>query len=224
MRTLTREQVREFDRRAIQELHVPGIVLMENAGRGCADLLRSRLPFGKVVLFCGKGNNGGDGFVIARHLQMAGCDVQIVLIADPIMLQGDAAINWDIALRLHIQTRVINPTLPPETLHAELSSLAAGANWIVDALLGTGAQGAPAPHYAAAIAAMNESGLSILAVDIPSGLDSDTGLAAGAVVQATLTATFVAPKPGLLQSDAAQFVGELIVIPIGVPVEWYFGL
>ena len=211
-RTLTRAQSRELDRRATAEFGVPSIVLMENAGRGATDTLqRLGLP-GPVVICCGKGNNAGDGFVIARHLDLRGMAVRLLLWADPDSLAGDAAVNFQIARAAGIDC---------EVMHGESAADAgrrlAGAGCVVDALLGTGAAGEPRPPLDAAIDAVNAAGVPILAVDVPSGLDCDTGQPAGHTVRAAHTCTFVAVKPGLLAPQAAGYVGQLHVLDIGAP-------
>src|SRR5260370_5792740 len=188
---LSRNEVRELDRRAIQEYGVPGVVLMENAGRGCAELLRSLGVQGPVVICCGKGNNGGDGFVIARHLDNGQVPVKVLLFANPGDLAGDAAINYRIIAKagLPIETLELRP-FDGEKLRCEL----AGAEWIVDALFGTGLTGPVRPPFDQGIAAINASSAQVLAVDIPSGVDSDTGQSSGPTARADHTATFVGVK------------------------------
>ncbi len=215
MCSLTRAEVRDLDRRAIEEYGLPGIVLMENAGRGCADLIDG----GPVVICCGRGNNGGDGFVMARHLDLRGIPVEIFLVCDPAELRGDARINAEVVLRSRIPLTVASR---PEDWAAARSRMA-GSRWIVDALLGTGFTGEPREPYATAIRLMNSlkgSGLTgprILAVDVPSGLDADTGIPAADCVQAHITATFVAQKTGFSAPTALPSLGEVRVIGIGAP-------
>jgi NAD(P)H-hydrate epimerase len=168
---LTRDQSRDLDRRAMDEFAVRGIVLMENAGRGMAELLRSLGIAGPVVICCGKGNNGGDGFVIARHLDNAGVRLRVLLFADPAGLTGDAAVNHAILVRAGVPISVMAGTAIDEgQLRAELTT----ADWVVDALFGSGLQGPVRPPFDRVIAAINASRARVLAVDIPSGLDSDT--------------------------------------------------
>jgi NAD(P)H-hydrate epimerase len=210
---LNREQARLVDLRAIDAYAMSGLVLMENAGRGAVDVWLQAGFIGPVVVCCGRGNNGGDGFVMARHLELRGVAVRIVLLAEPNSLTGDAAANYEIARRSGLAMRV----LPGVPTAVELDAALNGAGSIVDALLGTGAQGEPRPPFAAAIDAMNRSGRPILAVDVPSGLDCDTGVAAASTVRAARTATFVAAKPGFLLPEAAPYVGQLHIVSIGVP-------
>jgi NAD(P)H-hydrate epimerase len=216
MRPLSREEVREVDRRAIEVFGVPGVVLMENAGAGAARLLAAVGITGPVVIACGKGNNGGDGFVIARHLDLAGQSVRLLLACQPEEVRGDAAVNLQIARRAGLPLACL-----AGREQADWEAALSGAEWIVDALLGTGASGAPTGTVAVAIKAINavreRSGAQVLAVDLPSGLDCDTGQAAGACVQAELTATFVAPKRGFAATGAAAHTGRVEVIGIGAP-------
>jgi NAD(P)H-hydrate epimerase len=211
---LSREQVRALDRRAIQVYGVPGPVLMENAGRGAAELLLALGINGKVVICCGKGNNGGDGYVIARHLDNGGAPVKILLFAHPQELTGDAAIAYRIVAMSELPLAVFDrPPFDVEELNREF----ADADWIVDALCGTGLQGPMRPPMDQAVDAINASGARVLAVDLPSGLDCDTGLPLGPTVRAHHTATFVAMKKGFADPAAAPWLGQVHVVDIGVP-------
>lgn len=210
---LNREQSRLVDRRAIDGYGMSGLVLMENAGRGAVDVWQQAGFVGPVVICCGRGNNGGDGFVMARHLELRGISVRIILPAEPQSLEGDAAANFEIARRAGIPIRSFAGMPALDELHEEF----AAAGSLIDALLGTGARGEPRPAYAATIEAMNASGRPILAVDVPSGLDCDTGTAASATIRAAHTATFVAAKPGFFRPEASSYVGQLHVVSIGVP-------
>lgn len=213
IRTLTREQVREFDRRAVDEYGISGLVLMENAGRGATDVLCEQGISGPVAVCCGRGNNAGDGFVIARHLDLRGYDVRVMLWCEPDDLQGDAAANYAVLERCGVPIDVFGTRHDADRLCQCLN----GAAWIVDALLGTGARGEPRPPYDAVIDQLNSHDTSIMAVDLPSGLDCDTGVAAQQTIRATHTCTFVAAKPGLVASEAEPYVGELHVLDIGAP-------
>ena len=216
MKSLSRAEVRDVDRRAISLFGVPGVVLMENAGAGVARLLESLDIRGPVIIACGKGNNGGDGFVIARHLDSAGYPVQLLLACPPEQIGGDAAVNLQIAQRAGLPIeQLANGNLE------EWQAALAGADWVIDALLGTGASGPPTGTVAVAIAAINairdQTAARVLAVDLPSGLDCDTGQTAGACIRADHTATFVAPKQGFDSAGAATYTGRVEVIGIGAP-------
>ena len=218
--TLTRAEVRELDRRAIEGFGVPGVLLMENAGRGCAELLMRLNPERKpTVILCGPGNNGGDGFVIARHLDNHGWPVDVRLFAKNNGLSGDAELNFEVVTNSDIQFTQTDPVYfsHPDLYDQFLLLSFNRADWVVDALFGTGLSrplGAPFDELAAII---NASGKPVFAVDIPSGLDCDTGEPLGPTVRATHTATFVAPKRGFLNPASKAWTGEVHVIDIGAP-------
>ena len=215
--TLTRAQVREVDRIAIEELGIPGLVLMENAGRGAAQLILKESTDGSLVsIVCGGGNNGGDGFVIARLLAGAGRRVTIFTACDNARLSGDAATNFHIASRMALD---FVPFDTPERIQSATSRLHQSAV-IVDALLGTGFTGRVRPPIDSAIHAINAAAQSkIVAIDLPSGLDCDTGLPANPTVRAHHTITFVALKQGLAQDVSREFAGQVHVVDIGTPPE-----
>ncbi len=208
---LTRAQARAFDRWAIEEMGIPSLVLMENAGRNCAAVLREQGIRGPVVVCCGKGNNGGDGLVIARHLRNAGAAVSVLLFARPEELTADAAVHWRITQKLALPAQSM-PSLDEPRLVSELSR----ADWVVDALFGTGLTGPVRAPFDRIIACINASPARVLAVDIPSGLDADTGTPLGPTVRAQHTVTFVAPKRGYANPAAAVWLGQVHVADIGV--------
>jgi len=213
IRPMSRTEVRDVDRKAVEIFGMPGVVLMENAGRGAADVLVELGISGPVVVCAGKGNNGGDGFVIARHLENRGFEVRVLLFADPNQLRGDALINHSI-LAAAGTSMVAWPDLPSrEKLDRELAS----ADWIIDALLGTGTTGEVREPYRTIIESINTVGARTLAVDLPSGMDCDTGETLGLAVRADHTATFVAPKLGFETMGASFWTGVVHVIDIGVP-------
>jgi NAD(P)H-hydrate epimerase len=213
VRPLSREEVRGIDARASENYKLPTIVLMENAGRGAASWLRDRIGRGRVVIACGPGNNGGDGGVVARHLDAWGFDVRVLWFADPGRLKGDAATQRDILERSEIPIEVIDDNAPLD----RLDTLWPDADWLVDALLGTGLTRPAEGLLARAIDSMNRSNRPILALDLPSGLGADTGEPLGEAIHATATATFVAPKLGFGREGARAYTGEVVVIDIGVP-------
>jgi NAD(P)H-hydrate epimerase len=211
---LSRDEARELDRRAIDDCGIPGAVLMENAGRAMADLLRTLGIRGTVAICCGPGNNGGDGFVIARHLDNAGVEVRVLLFARPEKLTGDAALNYRILVNGGISPEAFDPAALDETkVRAELAT----ADWVVDALFGSGQRGPVRPPYDRVVEAINASGAKVFAVDIPTGLDADTGQPQGATVRAQHTATVVAPKKGFARPGAHEWLGRVHVIDIGIP-------
>ena len=216
MRPLSRDEARELDRRATEDFAVPGVVLMENAGRGMAGLLLSLGVRGPVVVACGKGNNGGDGLVIARHLDIAGISVHVVLFDDSENATGDAAINNIIVARTRIPRTILAGASFDE---GRLVGILRDADWVVDALFGSGLRGPVRPPYDRVIGAINASGASVFAVDIPSGLDADTGAATGPTVRATHTATVVAPKKGFALPGAEAWLGRVHIVGMGAPRE-----
>ena len=207
---LTRAQVRRVDQIAIHDWGIPGLVLMENAGRGVADVLCELGINGKVAIICAKGNNGGDGFVVARHLNIRGADVEVVLCCEASELQGDAAATFAWLRRCDV------PVL--SSADAATAERLRGAEWIVDALLGTGARGAPRSPMDGIVRAMNASAARKLAVDLPTGLDCDTGEASDPTFVADHTCTFVAEKVGMTAA-AAKYLGTVHCLDIGVPKE-----
>jgi NAD(P)H-hydrate epimerase len=214
MRALSRTEVREVDRRAIEDYGMSGLVLMENAGRGCVEVLQSLGCRGPVAVVCGKGNNAGDGFVIARHLGIRGIAVKVLLLAPAAELRGDAAANYAVIAQSGLPiVDLTGASAFGELLASEL----ARAEWIVDALLGTGASGQPRPPIDEAIRAMNASPAKRLGIDLPSGLDCDSGIPAEPTIRANHTCTFVAPKLGFKNPQAATYLGQVHVVDIGVP-------
>jgi NAD(P)H-hydrate epimerase len=213
LRPITRDQSRRIDRRAIEEYGLPGLVLMENAGRGVADLLQKLGISGPVVICCGKGNNAGDGFVIARHLDLRGYAVRVFVWADANELTGDAGVNFRVIQKMDIPLTLFGKDHKP----AELDAALLGASWIVDALLGTGAHGDPRPPLDGVIDQLNASPVPKLAVDLPSGLDCDTGRAAAHTIRAAHTCTFIAPKIGFQAPGADLYTGQIHVLDIGAP-------
>jgi len=215
---MSREEVRAFDSWAINTVGVPGVVLMENAGRSCAELIKEKLSDvakPKVCMFCGTGNNGGDGYVIARHLLNSGFGVAVVICGERSRIKGDAKINLDILERLGQAVEQLN--LEKRNIGGQVESFAAGADMIVDGLFGTGLKGQLSAGYKELIEAINAQDSPIAAIDIPSGLDCDSGRPLGAAIRATYTVTFVAVKKGFALVEAAsEYTGEVFVASTGV--------
>jgi hydroxyethylthiazole kinase-like uncharacterized protein yjeF len=215
---MSRDEVRAFDRWAINTLGIPGVVLMENAGRSCAELIKEKLSDiakPKVCIFCGTGNNGGDGYVIARHLINSGFRVSVVVVGDRNKIKGDAKLNLDILER--IGPPVEQLSLDDSDIPGRVRTFAAGADMLVDGLFGTGLSGRLDDEYKQLIESINAQNRPILAIDIPSGLDCDKGEPLGAAIKAAYTVTFVAVKKGFASSStAAEYTGEVFVASIGV--------
>ena len=215
---MSRDEVRAFDSFAINTLGIPGVVLMENAGRSCAELIKEKLTSvtkPKVCIICGTGNNGGDGYVIARHLLNSGFKITVVICGDRGKIKGDAKINLDILERLGQPIEQL--ILRNGDIAGQIETYSAGADMLVDALFGTGLKGQLSDVYTQLIESINSQNYPILAVDIPSGLDCDTGQPLGAAIEANYTVTFVSVKKGFVPSSAAaQYTGQIFIASIGV--------
>jgi len=218
----TREEVRALDSAAIDKYGIPDAVLMENAGRATAhvalELLADQRP-ARAVVFCGKGNNGGDGYVVARYLLSAGHDVELFLTAAPEEIGGCARVFLDA-----VRAMDCRPTTVAHDSAGRVAERIANAHLVVDALLGTGLSGevhAPMQHV---IRAINKGTCPVLAVDIPSGLDANSGAALGACVKATRTVTYAGSKVGLYLSDGPAQSGKVSVVDIGIPRPAYEAL
>lgn len=209
---LSREQVRRVDRIAIEQFKVPGIVLMENAARGVTDVVWEEMlsdGFERVAILCGGGNNGGDGLAVARHLHNYGAKVIVGLFGDPAKYAGDALINWQIVQAMKLPTFPVSADTIGD-LHADL---------IVDAIYGTGLTSPPRDPFPEVVEAVRESGMQVIAVDLPSGLDCDTGKPLSETIGADMTVTFVARKKGFDEEGSEDFTGEVVVADIGCPRE-----
>ena len=209
---LNASEMSQVDRTTIDEVQIPGVVLMENAGCGVVEEIERILGdvFDKqVVIFCGKGNNGGDGYVIARHLYNRGAKVAVFLAGEKEKIKGDALINLNILENMGIEAREIAsmeqiPSFPQLDL-------------IVDALLGTGVTGPVVGFLSELIEYMNSLNSPIISVDLPSGMETDTGAVYGACIKAEMTVTMAHLKTGMLFSPARDMAGEIVVVDISVP-------
>ena len=207
MKTLTVAQMREADRRCIEDIGIPGVVLMNNAGAAVFKHIRS----GPVGVVCGKGNNGGDGFVVARLSLLAGYDTRLVLVAKKEDIKGDAAVFMNAYTRLGGTIQVVTETKEVMAALEDLSDCAV----LVDALLGTGIRGEVKGPIRTAIEAW--PAVPTVAVDVPSGLNADTGEACGVCIHADETVSFAFSKKGFTADTAKPFLGELHVADIGIP-------
>ena len=215
------EAMRAIDRWAIERRGVPGLDLMERAGAGVARAVERLAPDGPVTIVCGKGNNGGDGLVVARLLREADRRVTVVCAESPQAFAGDARANLE---RLPGEPPVDldgapweRGTDPPGSRADAATDVLTGAELVVDAILGTGFQGEPHGAAADAIEAVNHAGRRVVSVDVPSGVDASTGEVSGAAVRATLTVSFHAGKPGLWINPGKAHAGEVQTIDIGIP-------
>ncbi len=215
MKVLTAAQMREVDRRT-SELGVPSLILMENAGHRALEIMSrvyAPLREHRIVVICGKGNNGGDGLVVARllHTQIRPRALHVVIAGDPGEMKGDAAANYRMLQAVGCQVALeITPDMENATL-------------IVDALLGTGIHGGATGRSLELIQAINNGfpSAEVISIDLPSGLDSDSSVPPGEAVQANHTVTFTAPKPCLVLTPASGFAGKLHVAAIGSPPHLY---
>jgi len=229
--------------RATEQLGLPTLILMENAGRGAAAWLvelaagvkaeSAARPFStppstalglspptalpRVLILSGPGNNGGDGGVVARHLDAWGFVVRIVWFSDCAQLRGDARTQWTILERSGVDQTAWFHSQSEDPRPSKLESLVSDADWLVDGLFGTGLTRPVEGAMRTVIEVMNRSNKPILALDVPSGLDADTGMPLGAAIRARATATFAAPKLGFAVAGAVAFTGEVAVIDIGLP-------
>ena len=218
MKYLSCQQCREADRIAIEELGFPSLTLMENAGLGCANAIVELNVAGQVVVLCGKGNNGGDGFVIARHLHHNGVAVKVILLAKSHTISSDARENLD-------RLKLLNLTiieLPIDSNADQVKDFLTSQDEdppgvIVDAMLGTGARGGLRTPYDHVVRACNAMEATRIAVDLPSGLNGDSGQVANDAFRANLTCTFIAAKHGMNTDNGRHYCGEVRLVDIGLP-------
>ena len=216
-RPISATGMRELDRRAIENFHMPTLLLMENAGRAvalavCRTSALKKNPKAPVIVFCGGGNNGGDGFAAARYLSNWGHTVKLLLDRAPGRLQGDALVQWNAAKSLKIPFHIFHSR---EKLVQFVKQWPAAA---VDALLGTGFKGKPKPPLPMIFEQVNRAKKLVVAADVPSGLDADEGLASdGSAIRADVTVTLGAMKQSFLKKEASDWTGKVTVAEIGFP-------
>lgn len=216
MRLVKAAEMQEMDRLTIQELGIPGVVLMENAGRGAARFFLEHFDppeDAHVLILCGRGNNGGDGYVIARYLHEAGLGVTLLVLAPLEKITGDALTHLNIARRMDLEILEV----PDPEMWEECNPLIQGCDYIIDGILGTGLSSEVRGFYGHVIDAINGAGRPVMAIDIPSGLNADTGEVMGAAVAADLTVTFGFPKLGQVIFPGLDYVGRLVRVDIGIP-------
>jgi hydroxyethylthiazole kinase-like uncharacterized protein yjeF len=217
MKLLTAEQMRQVDRRTVKELGIPGTTLMENAGIGVVQILEEhveQLGVFRVAVVCGRGNNGGDGFVIARQLYMRGIVPDVYIVCPAREIRDDARVNFEI-VKNYGEIPIIE--IPDKTAFKRRGVSLAEYHLIIDAILGTGLSKPVEGYLATVIEAINNSPAKVVAVDIPSGLYADEYIPVETAVYADLTVTFTAAKPGLLLGEAGLYTGDLYTVAIGSP-------
>ena len=214
---LSCQQCRQFDRIAIEEYGIPGIVLMENAGVGCVRKIIELLADRPATILCGGGNNGGDGFVIARHLMNRNIKVLVLLLTDPVKISGDAKTNFETLLKMDTSIVHAKPAWTVDEFRSAIDESGVDPV-IIDAMLGTGATGSLRMPFANAVEAANLCLGRKVAIDIPTGLNGDAGESELAF-KADLTCTFIARKTGFENPAAGRWLGNVEVIDIGAPHE-----
>ena len=218
MRVLNAAQMREADRRTVDDIGIPSLVLMENAGRqtvAAIEAMYSDLADRQVAVLCGRGNNGGDGFVVARTLAQRGVDVSVFLIGRVSEVRGDARINLDILGRLGLTVVEVADSQAWELHLSEVSD----CTLIVDAIFGTGLNAPISGFIESVVADVNASGIPVVAIDLPSGLSADSPEPIGPSIEAGLTVTLAAPKVSLVLPPAETRAGDIVIADIGIPGE-----
>jgi ADP-dependent NAD(P)H-hydrate dehydratase / NAD(P)H-hydrate epimerase len=218
MRILTAAQMREADRYTIEEIGIPSLVLMENAGRQVVAALEAAYEpqlEGRIAVLCGRGNNGGDGFVVARTLLQRGVDCSVFVIGALADVRGDARLNLDILGRLGVTVVEINDEQTWELHFSEISQ----CSLIVDAIFGTGLKAPLHGMLETVVADVNAAGIPIVAIDLPSGLSADTPHLMGDCIDASMTVTLAAPKLPLVLPPAEAHAGDVVIADIGIPGE-----
>lgn len=209
-------EMARIDRKTIEEIGIPGIVLMENAARGAAAFYQEEIPNLErccIAVVAGSGNNGGDGFALARLFSEKGARVRVICLRPPEKIRGDARINYEILLKLNVEITVWDETKD----FAGQFEVIRTSDVIIDAILGTGLNSEVRGLFKDVIEAVNRLDIPVLAVDVPSGIDASTGKILGVAIRARATATFALPKIGQILDPGEEYVGKLKVVDIGVP-------
>jgi NAD(P)H-hydrate epimerase len=218
MRILNAAQMREADRYTIEEIGIPSLVLMENAGRQVVAAIEASFEaalHGRVAVLCGRGNNGGDGFVVARTLQQRGIDTAVFVIGAVADVRGDARINLDILGRLGVTVVEINDEQSWELHFSEISQ----CSLIIDAIFGTGLRSPLGGMMETVVADVNAADIPIVAIDLPSGISADTAHLIGDCIDASMTVTLAAPKLPLILPPGEAYAGDVVIADIGIPYE-----
>ncbi|MDD5085703.1 MAG: NAD(P)H-hydrate epimerase [Candidatus Omnitrophica bacterium] len=212
VREVTRKEMREIDREAIEKYKIPSLILMENAGLCVAEAIETRKGV-SIAVVCGKGNNGGDGLVAARHLANHGYKVKVFLLTPKEAIKGDSSTNLAI---WEAMGGPVSEVLEEKDMRSFRSGLE-GSSVIVDAIFGTGLEKEVTGFFRSVIDAINESRKAVVAVDIPSGLCADTGRVMGSAVRAAITVTLGLPKRGFRTNEGPKYCGEVKVADISLP-------
>src|SRR5919201_187997 len=218
MRVLNSAQMREADKRTIDDIGIPSLVLMENAGRQAVAAIEAMYPDlleRQVGVLCGRGNNGGDGFVVARTLVQRGIDVAVFLIGRVSEVRGDARVNLDILGRLGVDVVEIDDEQAWELHVSEIEN----CDLIVDAIFGTGLRPPLTGMLETVVADINASAIPVIAIDLPTGLSADTPDVTGKTIDASMTVTLAAPKLPLVLPPGELHAGDIVIADIGIPHE-----
>ncbi len=210
---VTGRQMQDMDRRAIEEIGIPGLVLMDNAGRGVSETVKIFPRAKKILILAGKGNNGGDGLVAARYLANDGYQVQVVLFAAPGQMKSDPAICYKIIQKMQIPCRIFTDSLMPVWFQNCLGA----QDLVIDALFGVGLDKPLQEPYLSVLTFLNQSRKTTIAVDLPSGLHADTGKVMGVAVKAALTAALGLVKKGLIINEGPSCSGKIYLVDLGIP-------
>ncbi|MDP2920846.1 MAG: NAD(P)H-hydrate epimerase [Candidatus Omnitrophota bacterium] len=207
MKTVSVKEMQELDRIAIEDKGIPSVALMENAGRAVSEIALSELKDikdKKVAIFCGGGNNGGDGFVAARHLFNKGINVSVYLIDQRANLKNDPKINAEALDNIGVEIREIS------------APISIDCGLIIDAIFGIGLKGEVKEPVRSIISDLNKKSITIISADVPSGLDADTGEILGVAVKAGITVTMQFPKQGFYRNKGPEYTGKIIAVDIGI--------
>ncbi len=221
MKYISVREARKLDKFAQGKLGISGLVLMENAGREAAEIACRMLSAKRkyVVFLCGKGNNAGDGFVCARHLIIKKIPLSVFMVEDPSVLKGDALANYLILKKMNVKIYCLKSDTSRGLLRRKLKN----ASLIVDCLFGIGLSGEVREPYKEIIKLVNFAVRPVLSLDVPSGLDADSGRSLGACIKATKTVTFVLPKKGFIKNEGPLHTGKIVVKNISVPKKLSLG-
>ncbi len=213
--SISAAEMRRLDEAAIRDHAIPSLLLMENAGRSVCDVISREYEPCKVLVLVGKGNNGGDGLVVARHLANRGYKVEVALLEDPAKFKADPLLNLTMIVKMNIPRVSMSDVVTEEEVLARCRK----ADLVVDAIFGIGIHSPVCGIFESAIRAVNRSGKPVLSIDIPSGLDADTGCVHGVAVKADWTVALALPKSGFFEREGPRHTGKIEVVDTGLPRE-----
>lgn len=215
MKTVSADAMRRLDEAASRDYGIPALILMENAGRAVADVIAREFQPCRVLVVAGKGNNGGDGFVAARHLANRAFSVRVALLEIPAASKPDTVLNYEILRKMALPFLLA----PDALMSGRLERALFECDLVVDAIFGVGLHDPVTGAFQQAIRAINQSSKPVVSIDIPSGLDADTGRVLGDAVQASRTVTLALPKAGLFENEGPGHSGKIEIVDIGIPLK-----